>query len=149
MWKTFLTRLYWFRCKIFYLKWKFLEIDYRKEASPDCGVCKFKCWLWHLGEPAGYSGGAISWGNEFLCYSGGFIRGEVAGVEGSLWGNWWSMSWANSARTLALTEVTALAGEGQKIFMVAIPALHPGKAMVQVATVKKEQYKKMVPSLSS
>jgi len=28
----------------------------------------------------------------------------------------------------------ALAGEGQKIFMVAIPALHPGKAVVQVAT---------------
>ena len=25
------------------------------------------------------------------------------------------------------TEMTALAGEGQKIFMVAIPALHPGK----------------------
>jgi hypothetical protein len=32
------------------------------------------------------------------------------------------------------TEMTALAGEGQKIFMVAIPALHPGKAVVQVAT---------------
>ena len=30
--------------------------------------------------------------------------------------------------------MTALAGEGQKIFMVAIPALHPGKAVVQVAT---------------
>jgi hypothetical protein len=30
------------------------------------------------------------------------------------------------------TEMTALAGEGQKIFMVAIPALHPGKAVVQV-----------------
>jgi len=28
----------------------------------------------------------------------------------------------------------ALAGEGQKIFMMAIPALHPGKAVVQVAT---------------
>jgi hypothetical protein len=27
-------------------------------------------------------------------------------------------------------ELTALAGEGQKIFMVAIPALYPGKAMV-------------------
>ena len=34
------------------------------------------------------------------------------------------------------TEMTALAGEGQKIFMVAIPALHPGKAMLQVATVQ-------------
>jgi hypothetical protein len=34
------------------------------------------------------------------------------------------------------TEMTALAGEGQKIFMVAIPALHPGKAVVQVATVQ-------------
>jgi hypothetical protein len=33
-------------------------------------------------------------------------------------------------------EMTALAGEGQKIFMVAIPALHPGKAVVQVATVQ-------------
>ncbi len=32
------------------------------------------------------------------------------------------------------TEMTALTGEGQKIFMVAIPALHPGKAVVQVAT---------------
>jgi hypothetical protein len=31
------------------------------------------------------------------------------------------------------TEMTALAGEGQKIFMVAIPALHPGKAMLQVS----------------
>jgi hypothetical protein len=31
------------------------------------------------------------------------------------------------------TEMTALAGEGQKIFMVAIPALHPGKAVVQVS----------------
>ena len=30
--------------------------------------------------------------------------------------------------------MTALAGEGQKIFMVTIPALHPGKAVVQVAT---------------
>jgi hypothetical protein len=30
--------------------------------------------------------------------------------------------------------MTALAGEGQKIFMVAIPTLHPGKAVVQVAT---------------
>jgi len=29
--------------------------------------------------------------------------------------------------------MTALAGEGQKIFMVAIPALHPGKAMLQVS----------------
>ena len=28
------------------------------------------------------------------------------------------------------TEMTALAGEGQKIFMVTIPALYPGKAMV-------------------
>jgi hypothetical protein len=34
------------------------------------------------------------------------------------------------------TEMTALAGEGQKIFMVAIPALYPGKAVVQVATVQ-------------
>jgi hypothetical protein len=34
------------------------------------------------------------------------------------------------------TEMTALAGEGEKIFMVAIPALHPGKAVVQVATVQ-------------
>jgi hypothetical protein len=34
------------------------------------------------------------------------------------------------------TEMTALAGEGQKIFMVAIPALHPGKAVVQVAIVQ-------------
>ena len=32
--------------------------------------------------------------------------------------------------------MTALAGKGQKIFMVAIPALHPGKAVVQVATVQ-------------
>jgi len=32
------------------------------------------------------------------------------------------------------TEMTAHAGEGQNIFMVAIPALHPGKAVVQVAT---------------
>jgi hypothetical protein len=32
------------------------------------------------------------------------------------------------------TEMTALAGEGQKIFMVAIPALNPGKAVVQIAT---------------
>jgi len=32
--------------------------------------------------------------------------------------------------------MTALAGEGQKIFMVAIPALHPGKAVVQVATIQ-------------
>ena len=31
-------------------------------------------------------------------------------------------------------EMTALAGEGKKIFMVAIPALHPGKPMVQVTT---------------
>ena len=30
--------------------------------------------------------------------------------------------------------MTALAGEGQKIFMAVIPALHPGKAVVQVAT---------------
>ena len=30
--------------------------------------------------------------------------------------------------------MSALAGEGQKIFMAAIPALHPGKALVQVAT---------------
>jgi hypothetical protein len=28
--------------------------------------------------------------------------------------------------------MAALTGEGQKIFMVAIPALHPGKAVVQV-----------------
>jgi hypothetical protein len=32
------------------------------------------------------------------------------------------------------TEMAALAGETQKIFMVAIPALHPGKAVVEVAT---------------
>jgi hypothetical protein len=32
------------------------------------------------------------------------------------------------------TEMTALTGEGQKIFMLAIPALHPGKAVGQVAT---------------
>jgi len=32
------------------------------------------------------------------------------------------------------TEMTALVGEGQKIFMVAIPAFHPGKAVAQVAT---------------
>jgi hypothetical protein len=31
------------------------------------------------------------------------------------------------------TEMTALAGEGQEIFMVAIPTLHPGKAMVRVS----------------
>jgi hypothetical protein len=31
-------------------------------------------------------------------------------------------------------KVVALAGEGQKIFMVAIPAHQPGKAVVQVAT---------------
>jgi hypothetical protein len=31
-------------------------------------------------------------------------------------------------------EMTALAGKSQKIFMVAIPALHPGKAVVQIAT---------------
>ena len=31
-------------------------------------------------------------------------------------------------------EMTALAGEGQEILLVAIPALHPGKAVVQVAT---------------
>ena len=30
--------------------------------------------------------------------------------------------------------MTALAGESQKIFMVAIPAFHPGKAVVQIAT---------------
>jgi hypothetical protein len=30
--------------------------------------------------------------------------------------------------------MAALAGKGQKIFMVAIPAFHPGKAPVQVAT---------------
>jgi hypothetical protein len=34
------------------------------------------------------------------------------------------------------TEMMALAGEGQKIFRVAIPALHPGKAVVQVATIQ-------------
>ncbi len=32
------------------------------------------------------------------------------------------------------TEMTAFAGEGQKVFMVAIAELHPGKAVVQVAT---------------
>jgi hypothetical protein len=32
--------------------------------------------------------------------------------------------------------MAALAGEGQKIFMVTIPALHPGKAVVQVATLQ-------------
>ena len=32
------------------------------------------------------------------------------------------------------TEMTALAREGQKIFMAAIPAFYPGKAVVQVAT---------------
>jgi hypothetical protein len=31
------------------------------------------------------------------------------------------------------TEMTALAGEGQKIFMVAIPALDPGEAVMQVS----------------
>jgi hypothetical protein len=31
-------------------------------------------------------------------------------------------------------EMTGLAGERRKIFMMAIPALHPGKAVVQVAT---------------
>jgi hypothetical protein len=31
-------------------------------------------------------------------------------------------------------EMTVLTGEGQKIFMAAIPAFHPGKAGVQVAT---------------
>ncbi len=36
------------------------------------------------------------------------------------------------------TEMTALAGEGQKVFMVAIPALHPGKAAVQVVTIHGE-----------
>jgi len=30
--------------------------------------------------------------------------------------------------------MTAVGGEGQKIFMVAIPTLHPGKAVAQVAT---------------
>jgi len=34
--------------------------------------------------------------------------------------------------------MTALAGEGQKIFMVAIPALHQGKAVGQVATIQVE-----------
>jgi len=34
------------------------------------------------------------------------------------------------------TEMTALAGEGQKIFMMAIPALYPGKAVVQAATIQ-------------
>jgi hypothetical protein len=34
------------------------------------------------------------------------------------------------------TEMAALAGEGQKMLMVAIPALHPGKAVVQVGTVQ-------------
>jgi hypothetical protein len=33
------------------------------------------------------------------------------------------------------TEMTALAGEGQEIFMLTIRAFHPGKAVVQVATV--------------
>ncbi len=32
--------------------------------------------------------------------------------------------------------MTALAGEGQKIFMVAIPALHPGKAVLQIAAIE-------------
>ena len=32
--------------------------------------------------------------------------------------------------------MTALAGESQKIFMVTIPALHPGKAVVQVAALQ-------------
>jgi hypothetical protein len=31
-------------------------------------------------------------------------------------------------------EVAVLAGESQKMFMAAIPTLHPGKAVVQVAT---------------
>ena len=31
-------------------------------------------------------------------------------------------------------EVAALAGEGQEIFMLAIRAFHPGKAVVQVGT---------------
>ena len=31
------------------------------------------------------------------------------------------------------TEMTALAGEGQRIFMLAIPALHPGKAVMQAS----------------
>ena len=33
-------------------------------------------------------------------------------------------------------EMPTLAREGQKIFMVAIPALHPGKAVVQVAAIQ-------------
>jgi hypothetical protein len=32
------------------------------------------------------------------------------------------------------TEMTAFAGKSQKIFMVAVPALHPGKAVMQIAT---------------
>ena len=32
--------------------------------------------------------------------------------------------------------MTALAGEGQKIFMVAIPALYRSKTVVQVATIR-------------
>ncbi len=34
------------------------------------------------------------------------------------------------------TEVTALAGEGKKILVVAVFTLHPGKAVVQVAAIK-------------
>jgi hypothetical protein len=34
------------------------------------------------------------------------------------------------------TEMTALAGKGQEIFMLTIRAFHPGKAVVQVATVQ-------------
>lgn len=33
-------------------------------------------------------------------------------------------------------EMTALAGEGRKIFMAAIPGLYPGKAVVQVTAVQ-------------
>ncbi len=36
--------------------------------------------------------------------------------------------------------MAALAGEGQKIFMVAIPALHPGKAMMQVSAFQVTVY---------
>ena len=38
--------------------------------------------------------------------------------------------------TAGRTEMAALAGEDQNIFMMAIPALYPGKAVVQVATVQ-------------
>ena len=34
------------------------------------------------------------------------------------------------------TKMTALAGEGQKIFVVVIPAFHPDKAVVQVAILQ-------------